>query len=268
MNLPLPRDCDADLVFSGSGTLFPTHIGAWAALRTLGIQPARLGGTSGGAIVAAGIAVGRHPLDLLHETQRAFAEGLLAPAFPPRRLGLSSNRRILGSLRRILPGKLGDTRIPLYVWATDLERCEPVCFSSIDTPNVPVADAVMASASIPLLFPAMTIGSHKRLVDGGLVVNYAHDRFDGPTESDMARPTIGLRFGDASVKTMPVETIWDEGKAIVYSWLKAANEQHLSRKHWSHTITLETAGNWLDFSPDVQALYVAGFRSVARAYGR
>lgn len=268
MNLPLPRDCEADLVFSGSGTLFPTHIGAWAALRTMGITPARLGGTSGGAIVAAGIAVGRHPLDLLHETEAAFKDGLLAPAFPPRRLGLFSNRRILGHLRRILPGRLGDCRVPLSVWCTDLERCEPVCYSTLDTPDVPVADAVMASASIPLLFPAYRIGRRRRLVDGGLVVNYAHDRFDGPTESDMARPTIGLRFGDASVKEMTVDTVFDEGKALVYTWLKAANEQHISRKHWYHTISLETAGNWLDFSPDVRELYEAGFRSVARAYGR
>jgi NTE family protein len=264
----LPRDCDVDLVFSGAGTLFPTHIGAYAALRTLGVKPVRVGGTSGGAIVAAGVALGRHPLDLLHATQEAFADGLLAPAFPPKRLGLFSNRRIYAHLEKMLPGRLGDTPIPLHVWATDLERCEPVEFSTTGTPDVPVADAVMASSSIPLLFPAMTIRSRRRLVDGGLVVNYAHDRFDGPTESDMARPTVGLRFGDASVKEMAVDTVFDEGKALIYTWLKAANEQHLSRKHWAHTITLETAGNWLDFTPDVMALYTAGFRSVCRAYGR
>ncbi len=69
-----------------------------------------------------------------------------------------------------LKNKFGDTRleqlrVPLYITATDLQTGELVLFSS-----GPVDTAVLASASIPGLFPPVLIGS-RQYVDGGVVSN-------------------------------------------------------------------------------------------------
>jgi len=83
------------------------------------------------------------------------------------------------------------TRIELNVVATDLSLKTQVIFSHIETPNCAVADAVVASSSIPFAFPSRLLQaadgegtdrvSHHTIVDGGVWSNFPIHIFEDKT---------------------------------------------------------------------------------------
>ena len=83
----------------------------------------------------------------------------------------------------------------LYVVATDVSKNSSMIFSSDTTPDLEVAHAVRISASVPLLFEAITTsiptGSPQIYVDGGLIYNYPINLFD---KYSPHRETLGAYF--------------------------------------------------------------------------
>lgn len=83
----------------------------------------------------------------------------------------------------------------LYVVATDVSKNCSVVFSSDTTPDLEVAHAVRISASVPLLFEAISTsvptGSSEIYVDGGLIYNYPINLFD---KHSPHRETLGAYF--------------------------------------------------------------------------
>jgi patatin-like phospholipase/acyl hydrolase len=70
--------------------------------------------------------------------------------------------------------KLKDSLVPVQVVAFDLYRNAPVYFSTIETPDILMYDAAMATTAAPTFFPAhpFTDGAHNYLcVDGGVFEN-------------------------------------------------------------------------------------------------
>lgn len=73
----------------------------------------------------------------------------------------------------------------LYIVATNITKHQVIVFSKDTTPDVSVADAVLMSSSIPLLFEAIQfngteIGHGDFYADGGLLFNYPLHIFDDP----------------------------------------------------------------------------------------
>lgn len=76
--------------------------------------------------------------------------------------------------------------LDLYIVATNISAHKVIVFSAATTPNAAVADAAMASSSIPLFFESPqfdgnTFGQGDYYADGGVMVNYPLRIFDDPS---------------------------------------------------------------------------------------
>lgn len=161
----------------GSGNLkCVAAIGLMKVLIREGIPVDLAVGCSGGSIYAAMIALGYSLdqfLDLTtrfwtrdvysHYHFRALLRALLPRVFGySERLGLLDDRLILRALKSVFGDHtFADTRIPLYMVATDLYTGEKVILS-----EGRIVDAIRASAAIPVIFRPWRIGDHL-LIDGG-----------------------------------------------------------------------------------------------------
>lgn len=134
-------------------------------------------GTSVGAIIASGVAIGLEP-DEIVRLMREKGEGI----FPLRRFGATwpgifCARFSQKPLRGLLTSILGDVRLGeldrlLVIPAVNETSGVPVVFRSCDPAHweLRLIDVVLASAAAPLYFPLHRI-SGERYADGGLIAN-------------------------------------------------------------------------------------------------
>jgi len=151
-------------VLSGGGARGFAHLGVLQALNEAGIFPEVLSGTSAGALVGVLYCDGYSPEEALKIMKTSSRLNYMRPTLP--RDGLLQ----ISGIRKILEGHLRaktfeELKIPLFVTATDLNNGRPVYFSSGE-----LLDAVIASASIPVLFKPVIINK-KYYVDGGVMDN-------------------------------------------------------------------------------------------------
>ena len=250
---------DIDLVLSGSGTLVPCHVGAVARLQKEGFTIRRVAGTSGGAIVAAAVAHGWSAERMQYLARRFLRGGLLDRNwFFPAGWGMYRGNRILSLFREHLPGQLEDAGIPLGIFALDLETQRPALFSREN--SIETAHALRASVSIPLFFRAHKIPGERGLfVDGGVTSNFALGVWDDVPE----RKTVGIRFRSRQTRR-PIRHGPGFVTALVGSMLHNANRSHISKKRFQDVITIDSAGNSLDFTLselEVEARFDEGWRA-------
>lgn len=243
-----------DLVFSGSGTLVPAHVGAYEALIDAGFEVKRVAGTSGGAIMAAGIAAGwdvRAMMDLANELLRD--NKLLDPQvtwWKPwgffRGYGIHAFDEAYKLMARHLPGKMESGKIEWGVFVLDLETRGPTFVSSRLHGHVPIADAVLASASIPVFARMRPIPGlpGKAYVDGGAATNFGM----GVWDDEPNRRTIGVRFkGSSNKQRTRVRSVFDFGNALAASLIANANNTYVSKKRYANVIEIRSDGSGLDF---------------------
>ena len=260
-----------DLVLSGSGTLAPCHIGAYAYLvREAGMVVERVSGTSGGAIVAAGIA---HNMTISQMSALA-AETLSSNVLDPipwwrpweflNGYGVHRFAKAHAIITNSLPGQLDQAFLEWGVWAVDLEVRQPVWIHSKRDSHIRTADAVLASASIPVFAQARDIRGMKGLfVDGGAAVNFGMDVWDDMPE----RRTIGIRFKGRDGGRRPVGNVVQFAYAVAQTFMNAANHTHISRKRYQDVIQVESQANGLDFNQtqeQVDQMFNEGFQAAKR----
>ena len=162
------------VVLGGGGVLGAVQVGMLRALLEAGVRPDLVVGTSVGAINGAVLAAcpAAEVADRLDGLWRSpdaaeiFAAGTVA-----RLRELVRTRTAVHSaapLRRALVAQLGDRRIehlpvPFQCCAARIEDAAEHWFD-----RGPIVDAVLASAAVPGLLPAVRVGGHDYL-DGGLV---------------------------------------------------------------------------------------------------
>lgn len=223
----------ADLVLEGGGAKGVALAGAAAELHDAGYRFQRVAGTSVGALVGALLAAGM-PLDELEATARRLDLATIAPASRWSRLGRWGRKAAVlfergvydhTALRRWLTRQLagygvrtfGDLRIDdpdagllpgrnyrLVVTATDITRGRPVRLPwdaadyGLDPDELPIAEAVAASAALPLAFEPVRLrtagGDEAVLVDGGLLARFPIDVFDRHDARPPRWPTVGLKL--------------------------------------------------------------------------
>ena len=184
-------------VFKGGGAKGVAYAGALQACERAGLEFAAVAGSSAGAITAALVACGYRADDML-----AMMPGALRAIGSPRRGAVAVGRSSLLSssgLRRwtaeavadrVRPGWRESSSAPprvtfgelasvsdieLFVVTMDLATRQPLVLCARLTPDMAVADAVVASSAIPVAFPAarLVIGDEvHRVVDGGTWANY------------------------------------------------------------------------------------------------
>src|SRR3954463_5995383 len=149
-------------VLSGGASLGSIQVGQLEALYERGIRPDVIVGTSAGALNGAFIAERPQVVETARElgdVWRGLSRGRVFPVSPlTGALGFLGARSHLvpdSGLRRLvrlnaIADRLEDTCVPLHVIATDVLSGEEVRLS-----EGPLIDAVMASAAIPGVLPAV-----------------------------------------------------------------------------------------------------------------
>lgn len=224
---------DADLVLEGGGAKGVALAGAAAQLHDAGYRFQRVAGTSVGAIVGALLSAGMPPAELEAMARRLDLIAV-APLSRWSRLGRWGRQAAVlfergiydhAPLRRWLTRELarfgvrtfGDLRIDdrdadfapgrnyrLVVTAADITRGRPVRLPwdaaqyGLDPDALTIADAVAASAALPLAFEPVRIptpsGDDAILVDGGLLSRFPIDVFDRTDGRSARWPTVGLKL--------------------------------------------------------------------------
>lgn len=211
------------VALSGSGFRLPAHLGSLQALVDAGLQPVELAGTSGGSIVAALHASGMsfsqmHDLCMSLDWSPMMRFSVLDVL---RRQALCSGDALLDYLTHVTDGKtFAQIDVDLKIVAADLLTEREFVFSRLFTPDVPVALAARASASLPVIFPAVP-SSGALLVDGGTCNNVPASQL---TVDDVPRIGIYLVSDDAPLPagTTPGLTTM---LSRVLDLMLAANEQ-------------------------------------------
>jgi NTE family protein len=164
-------------VLSGGASLGAIQVGMLEALYERDIRPDLIVGTSAGALNGAFVAERPQTVETAHElgeVWRGLKRGQVFPVNPlTGALGFLGARSHLvpdAGLRRLIrrhmvADRIEDTYVPLHVIATDVLHGDDVRLS-----EGPLVDAVMASASIPGVLPAVEWDG-RALIDGGVANN-------------------------------------------------------------------------------------------------
>lgn len=134
------------LALGGGGARGWTHVGVARALAERGLEPARIVGTSMGAIIGAALAARRSPDEIEAAGRRTSVYRLVGRR---ARLALFDPRRLVELVGRDLGHpRIEDLPIPLGITTYDLVSGRPRLLTS-----GPLTDALRASIAVPLFFP-------------------------------------------------------------------------------------------------------------------
>lgn len=219
-----------NLVFEGGGVKGIAYAGALQVLTDCGIMPQikQVAGTSAGAITATMVALGYTAPEIksiiMDMDFKQFEDGW-DPLRLPTEYGLYKGNTFLVWIQKMITARAhkgpnttfadlySQNGIGLFVFATDLNMYEIKQFSHIDTPNIPIAEAVRASMSIPLFFKAWKFSNNQPnnhiYVDGGVVLNYPLAVFDTPQNPDNPQ-TMGFYLYDRNGNKKPSTLSYDE----------------------------------------------------------
>lgn len=151
------------LALSGGGARGIIHVGVLHAFEEVGFKPVCVAGTSMGAIVGALYANGMKPEKMLELiSDRGFLRLFSLKASFTALLEMSYLKKIL---QEHLPETFEELELPFSAAVTNLTRHEVEIFSSGS-----LHQAVLASASIPVLFPPVLI-NEDLYIDGGVIDN-------------------------------------------------------------------------------------------------
>ncbi len=256
---------DIKLILSGSGALYPVHLGAIIRLRELGYNITEIAGTSGGAIVAAVVACGYSNKELLDIVKESWPNkhGLIKPSLWNLffKWGLIDGEPLEKLLDKYLVNYFKQTKIPLHVVTTKPRHRQNVVFSSVNTPEMNLAKAVRASLSIPVVFTPTTINGFK-YVDGGVGANFVLDLFGNRED------VLGLRFvSRAEEQKAENDSLLGFLFDNVETLIEASTREHVDDATKARIIFLESKYKGLKFDitdSDIDAMVTEGRVAVDR----
>ena len=152
------------LALSGGGLRGIAHLGVIKALEEYDLKPSVISGTSAGAIVGAFYSAGFSPDELIAMVQKISFFSARSLRFS--RSALFDKGMLMKIFMHYMPeNNFSSLKIPLYITATDIVSGRPKYFHQGELHN-----ALMASASIPFIFPVAKMEEHYFL-DGGIINN-------------------------------------------------------------------------------------------------
>lgn len=153
------------VVFSGGGALGLTEMGVYQAMVELGIPIDYVGGTSMGAIMTGGVAVGFTPDEFEAKARQMAATGVMDITLPLAALTASKN--VSTMLEDMFGGvDIEDLWLPYFCISCNYSLAETVVHQ-----RGPLWRAIRASMSVPGVFlPVVEDGNV--LVDGGIMDNF------------------------------------------------------------------------------------------------
>ena len=263
------------LVLSGGGARAYAHIGVIRALREAGTPIDFLGGTSMGAIIAAGIAMGWDDEELERRIRKAFVDSgpLDDIAFPM--IAMTRGERV----RERMQEHFGDVEIP-DLWLPYF------CVSSDLTDGVYklhrrglLREALRASIALPGILPPVCQDGHV-LVDGAVTKNFPADIMRsmhlGPIVGVDVAEAHGLNPEDvrppSSIWRWLLSGEWRKGPPIVSVLIRSATistaHEMAAAREYTDLLILPDIGpveirDWKAFGPAVDAGYRAARAALA-----
>lgn len=297
---PVDHNSKVDLVLEGGGVKGIGLVGAVNRLRADYPYVQRVAGTSAGAIVAALIAAGMS-VSQMEQVMRSIEYRQFENADLLARLGLPGKGLALlwrggiyktGFLHNWIAQQLkacgvhtwrnlkytdnnADTnlapeqRYKLVVIVSDISRGRMLrlpwdykALCDLDPDDLPVADAVTASASIPFFFQAQRLicgprqgGQKLTLTDGGSLSDYPIDIFDRTDGQPSRWPTLGVKLSarmTPAAQWHPVNNPIDMFQRLFATMSSAHDNTYVDQKSvQDRTVFVDTTGiSAIDFSLD------------------
>jgi NTE family protein len=261
------------LAISGSGTVFYLHFGGVKCLSDY-FTISEVIGTSGGSIIAALIALG-YSIDEIEKILREvnLKDNTDWSFNPLYRYGLMKGDKINEILKKYLNKTFKETKIPLTVTVTNIKTSKAVYYSTVNTPDKNIYEAVRASMSIPILFKYVIL-DNAICVDGGLIDNFPADYFKTTTK------VFGLRVLAKSITDFkPIDDV-PFNPISPYYWkmlflsffeylflllniiLTNMDQKHIDDAVYCNIITLKTDYNNLSFNhsaTDINSMILQGY---------
>lgn len=152
------------LALSGGGAKGFAHVGVMKALDDFGLKPEIIAGVSAGSIMAAFYCSGMKPDDIIKLFSGVKMGALTKISVPTD--GLFKFDRFKSFLEENLPIKnIEDLLIPTIICATNLDTNREELFT-----HGPIAERVIASSSLPVIFKPVKIDGCS-YIDGGILHN-------------------------------------------------------------------------------------------------
>jgi len=182
------------LVLSGGGARGIAHIGVIDALRSQGLEPDSIAGSSSGAIIGALAAAG-HSTETMLEFFHKVSPFRLS-VVTVRKAGILDTAKVVASFREYFPEDSFEAlKIRLFLTATDIVNARPKIFES-----GPLISAILASCSMPMVFTPTEVDG-RWYVDGGVINNFPIEPLRGRCDivvGHYASPLRSVRNSDLS----------------------------------------------------------------------
>ena len=242
---PKQKKQEIDLVLSSSGVRAPCFIGGIEGILEKGYEIKRIAGSSGGAIVAAGYALGKTTEELRRLAPRApydkFKDYGLCNLLSLTNPSIYTGQELDAYYQDIFgDAKLKDFQIDCRISVVTIIGRDRIILDRESYPDLYVWEAVRMSSTIPFIFPYLKLDG-KELTDGGLVT----DMFD--IFPDDLRMKIALRpRANHSLKKTIQDVkvsklfIWNYIKILIEYFLDAIDNQHVLEAEWKNTIIIPT----------------------------
>jgi len=253
-----------NLSLSGGGIKGIAHLGGIKALEDDGIEIVGIAGSSAGAIIAALYGAG-YSCEELKEIMYEHNFDQFKDSFSLIRLarsyGLYQGNNVLKWIRSKLASRgirsFKDLNKDVYIIASNVNYKRSEVFSTRDTPNVSVAEAVRMSMSIPIVYVPYCYKSNF-YVDGAVINNlplriFNHSRL----------PSLGFMLvEEVGNRAEKINSFIDYLSAIM-EMVIIVNEQRQIELSKSHVIAIPTGEiKAIDFSiskEDKEWLYNSGY---------
>ena len=182
------------LVLSGGGARGIAHIGVVDALRSHGLEPDFISGSSSGAIIGALTAAGHSTETMIEFFRNASPFRLSVVAV--RKPGILDTTKVIDSFREYFPDDSFEAlKIKLFLTATDIVNARLKIFES-----GPLISAILASCSLPMVFTPTEVDG-RWYVDGGVINNFPIEPLRGRCDvvvGHYASPLRSVRQADLS----------------------------------------------------------------------
>ena len=260
------------LVLSGSGTKYPVFVGALKRLcehieqlRKQGIDAGidEVCGTSGGAVIAAGLATHYNEKDL-KVTMKALEELVLNTLpgplldlnfFPFGLNGAFKGNKILKKFREVLPDVFTKTKIPVRIVTFNNNLGEHKIWETSDKVELPLV--VRASMSLPFIFDPVFIRGDVH-TDGGVTANFPLDIYG------VGDDVIGFRIGSGKLERRKIENKIDIITSHVNGMIECSTREHVEDAIHAKVCYLKTSHGGLDLNmdrEDVKQQMVDGYKT-------